>query len=126
MAEVVVLLHFAFVLFVACGGLLALWWPRVIWLHAPAVAWGVLIEFAGWVCPLTPLENRLRRAQGEAGYEGDFIAHYILPVLYPDGLTRQHQLLLGGLALSFNLAIYVLILARHRRSARERHMIGPR
>ena len=78
------------------AALLALRWPRVIWLHVPAVIWGALIEFTGWICPLTPLENRLRRASGEAGYQGDFIAHYILPVLYPNGLTRTDQLVLGG------------------------------
>jgi len=116
MADLVVLLHFLFVLFVVCGGVLALWWPRIIWLHVPAVVWGGLIEFAGWICPLTPLENRLRRAQGGAGYEGDFIAHYILPILYPAGLTRAHQLVLGGLVLTFNLGVYALVLARHRRS----------
>jgi hypothetical protein len=116
MADLVVLLHFLFVLFVVCGGVLALWWPRIIWLHVPAVAWGVWIEFSGWICPLTPLENRLRRAQGEAGYEGDFIAHYVLPVLYPDGLTRTHQLVLGAIVLLFNLAVYALVLGRRRRT----------
>jgi hypothetical protein len=115
MADVVVLLHFLFVLFVVSGGVLALWWPRILWLHAPAVIWGVLIEFAGWICPLTPLENRLRRAEGGTGYEGDFIAHYILPVLYPEGLTRRHQLALGALALALNLVVYALVFARHRR-----------
>jgi uncharacterized protein DUF2784 len=116
-ADLVVLFHFLFVLFVVCGGVLALWWPRIIWLHVPAVIWGVLIEFFGWICPLTPLENRLRRAQGDAGYEGDFIAHYILPVLYPGGLTRGRQFMLGALALFINLAVYALVFARHRRSA---------
>jgi len=116
-ADLVVLVHFVFVLFVLCGGVLALRWPRVVWLHVPAVVWGVLIEFSGWICPLTPLENRLRRAQGETGYEGDFIEHYILPLLYPDGLTRRHQFFLGGLAIAINVAIYVLVLVRHRRRA---------
>jgi hypothetical protein len=117
MADLVVLLHFLFVLFVVCGGVLAFWWPRSVWLHVPAVIWGALIEFSGWICPLTPLENRLRRAEGTTGYEGDFIAHYILPALYPDGLTRRHQLILGGLALAINLGVYALVFARHRRSA---------
>ena len=84
MADLIVLLHFAFVVFVVLGGLLALRWPRVVWLHVPAVIWGALVEFTGWICPLTPLENRLRRASGEASYQGDFIAHYILPALYPE------------------------------------------
>jgi Protein of Unknown function (DUF2784) len=115
MADLIVALHFAFVLFVVLGGLLVLRWPRLIWLHVPAVAWGVLIEFAGWICPLTPLENRLRAQQGEARYEGDFIARYILPVLYPEGLTRRDQWLLGGIALAVNLAVYAWIFLKHRR-----------
>lgn len=113
-ADAVVALHFAFVVFVVLGGLLALRWPRIIWLHGPAVIWGALIEFNGWICPLTPLENRLRRAAGEAGYQGDFVAHYILPVLYPNGLTRTDQLVLGGLALAINVAIYTLVAVRRR------------
>jgi hypothetical protein len=116
-AHAVVALHFAFVLFVVLGGLLALRWPRIVWLHVPAVIWGALVEFTGWVCPLTPLENRLRRASGETSYQGDFIAHYILPALYPDGLTRRDQLVLGCIAIALNVATYALVLARHRRSA---------
>jgi hypothetical protein len=116
-ADVVVALHFAFVAFVVLGGLLVLRWPRLAWLHVPAVVWGALIEFTGWICPLTPLENRLRRAAGEAAYEGDFIARYILPVLYPNGLTRRDQLMLGGLAIAINVAIYTLVIVRRRRSA---------
>jgi hypothetical protein len=114
-AELIVAVHFAFVLFVVLGGLLALRWPRVAWIHLPAAIWGASVEFTGWICPLTPLENRLRRASGEAGYQGDFIAHYILPVLYPNGLTRTDQLVLGGVALAINIAIYAFVIARHRR-----------
>ena len=119
MADLIVLLHFAFVVFVVLGGLLALRWPRIAWLHVPAVIWGALIEFTGWICPLTPLENRLRRAAGEAGYQGDFIAHYILPALYPDGLTRSDQLVLGGIALALNIAIYTAVIVRHRRAVKK-------
>ena len=115
-AELIVAVHFAFVVFVVLGGLLALRWVWVAWIHLPAVIWGVLIEFTGWICPLTPLENHLRRASGEAGYQGDFIAHYILPVLYPDGLTRTDQLMLGGAALAINVAVYAFVVVRHRRS----------
>jgi Protein of Unknown function (DUF2784) len=115
-AELIVVVHFAFVMFVVFGGLLALRWPRVAWIHLPAAIWGVLIEFTGWICPLTPLENRLRRASGEAGYQGDFIAHYILPMLYPNGLTRADQLMLGAAALAFNIAVYAFVIVRHRRS----------
>lgn len=103
-------------IFVVLGGLLVLRWPRIIWLHIPAVLWGALIEFAGWICPLTPLENRLRRQQGGTGFQGDFIAHYILPVLYPQGLTRRDQLFLGALALAINLAIYAWMFLKRRRS----------
>ena len=116
-ADAIVALHFAFVLFVVFGGLLVLRWPRVLWLHVPGVIWGALVEFTGWICPLTPLENRLRRAAGETGYQGDFIAHYILPVLYPNGLTRADQLMLGGLALALNVVIYLFVFVRHRRRA---------
>jgi uncharacterized protein DUF2784 len=115
-ADLIVLVHFAFVMFVVLGGLLVLWWPRVIWLHVPAVLWGVLIEFTGWICPLTPLENQLRRRYGQETYEGDFIAQYLLPALYPDGLTRNDQLFLGGLALAINAAIYTMIVRARRRS----------
>jgi hypothetical protein len=87
-----------------------------MWVHIPAVFWGVLIEFTGWICPLTPLEIELRRRAGEAGYEGDFIAHYVLPILYPDGLTRGTQLVLGLLALVINLALYAMVFKRGRRS----------
>ena len=114
MAGVIVVLHFAFVMFVVLGGLLVLRWPPAAWVHIPAVIWGVLVELTGWICPLTPLENRLRNAAG-AAYQGDFIAHYILPVLYPGGLTRRDQLMLGLMALAMNVAIYAVAIARHRR-----------
>jgi hypothetical protein len=105
---------------VAAGGLLALRWPRIAWLHVPAAAWGAWIELSGGTCPLTPLENRLRAAAGLAAYEGDFIANWIFPVLYPDGLTRSTQLALGSAAIVLNAAIYVLVWKR-RRSKPDRH-----
>jgi hypothetical protein len=111
-ADLVVVIHFAFVLFVVLGGLLVLRWPRLAYLHLPAAAWGVLIEFAGWICPLTPLENALRTAGGGAAYRGDFVEHYILPVLYPSALTRDIQLALGCLVLGLNLGIYGYLLYR--------------
>ncbi len=117
LADAVLLVHLLFILFAVGGGLLALRWHWMPWLHLPALAWGATVEFTGWICPLTPLENRLRRAGGEASYQGDFIAHYILPALYPDGLTRRDQLVLGGIALAVNVAIYALVLVRHRRAA---------
>jgi hypothetical protein len=115
LADAVVVLHFAFVLFVVFGGLLALRWPRALWLHAPAAVWGALIEFAGWICPLTPLENELRRRGGEAGYTGGFIEHYVLPILYPAQLTRATQLVLGALVLAINVTVYAIVIARRRK-----------
>jgi hypothetical protein len=114
LADLVVLIHFAFLLFVVFGGLLALRWRRVMYLHLPAAVWGAFIELAGGICPLTPLENSLRRSAGLAGYEGGFVEHYILPVLYPAGLTRGVQLTLGMLVIGINVAIYGWILARLR------------
>jgi hypothetical protein len=113
-ADAVLVAHFGFVLFVVLGGLLALKWPRAAWFHVPAAAWGVAIEFFGWICPLTPLENDLRARAGRAEYEGDFVARYLLPVIYPEGLTRDTQFVLGGFALALNLAIYAIVLRRRR------------
>ncbi len=106
MADIVVVIHFAFTIFVLLGGILAIWWRKVVWLHIPAAVWGALIEFAGWICPLTPLENRLRVKGGEAGYPGGFVEEYILPVIYPAGLTREIQIILGILVITVNLVIY--------------------
>jgi len=116
LAEVVVGLHVGFVLFVLLGGLLVLRWPRMAWLHLPAAVWGALIEFAGWVCPLTPLENRLRRAGGTAEYAGGFVEHYLLPVLYPAGLTRGVQYVLGACVVVLNAGVYWWVFRRVRRS----------
>jgi len=104
--------HLAFVAFVAVGGLLVLRFPRLVWLHVPALLWGVWIELTGDVCPLTPLENALRHRAGEAGYETGFIEHYIYPVVYPPGLTRTVQLALAGALVALNAAIYGTLLAR--------------
>jgi hypothetical protein len=106
LANILVLVHLGFVLFVVLGGLLALRWRLLMWLHVPAAIWGVLIEFVGWTCPITSLENYLRRLGGEAGYRSDFIQHYLIPILYPDALTREVQIFLGFVALSVNLLIY--------------------
>ena len=116
LADLVLLVHLAFVLFVVVGGLLVLRRPKVAWLHLPAAAWGVLIEFAGWICPLTPWEVSLRIRGGDAGYAGGFIAHYVTALLYPAGLTRGVQVVLGAFALLLNAAIYSYIVARRRRS----------
>jgi hypothetical protein len=117
-ADLVLIVHLAFVLFVALGGLLVLRRPPLMWLHLPAVAWGMLIEFLGLVCPLTPLETRLRELGGGSGYEGDFIGHYIMAAIYPSGLTRGIQVALGFGALLLNMAIYSYWLFRKMRSRR--------
>jgi len=114
LADLVLVVHLAFVLFVVLGGLLALQWPRVAWLHLPAAIWGVLIEYMGWICPLTPMENSLRMRGGEAGYSGGFIQHYLQPLLYPAGLTRSTQIALGSIALILNLAVYGTVISRLR------------
>jgi uncharacterized protein DUF2784 len=106
LADLVVAVHLLFVLFVVLGGLLVLRWRRVAYLHIPAALWGAAIELGGWICPLTPLENSLRRQGGSSGYSGDFIEHYILPVLYPSALTRPIQLTLGFVVIAVNLGIY--------------------
>jgi hypothetical protein len=116
LADAVLVLHFAFVLFVALGGALVWKWPRLAWGHVPAAVWGIAIEFGGWICPLTPLENHLRALAGEEPYGGDFIARYLMPVIYPEGLTRGAQLALGAAALLLNVAIYVAVLRRRRRA----------
>jgi hypothetical protein len=106
LAEFVVLVHVAFVIFAALGGFLVFKWRRVAWFHIPAALWAALIEFVGWVCPLTPLENWLRRRGGETGYQTSFIERYLLPVIYPAALTRGLHVVLGLLVLAANLAIY--------------------
>ena len=113
-ADAVLIVHLGFVAFVALGGLLILRWPWIAWLHLPAAAWGIAIEFGGWICPLTPLENRLRERAGEAGSGGDFIARTLLPIIYPEGLTREAQVLLGAACLLLNVGIYTHALRLRR------------
>jgi hypothetical protein len=123
LADGVVVVHVAFVAFVMVGAFLALRWRWLVWLHVPAAIWGVLIEYAGWICPLTPLENALRARAGESGYSGDFIEHYLLRALYPHGLTPATQWVLGTLALGVNVIAYTM-LVRRTRSARASHQLG--
>lgn len=125
MSALIVLVHAAFVLFVAAGALLVWRWPRVAWLHLPAVAWAAWIELSGGVCPLTPLEQEWRRREGLAPYEGDFIANWIFPWLYPEGLTREMQIALGIAALAINLALYAAGVARWRAARRDGLTLPP-
>lgn len=115
LADLVVLVHIAFVIFAIAGGLLALRWRWVVGLHLPAAAWAAMIEFAGWVCPLTPLENHFRALAGESTYDRGFVAHYILPILYPGQLTRDIQIGFGLLVLVINAAIYWRLAQKRRR-----------
>ncbi len=112
LADATVLLHFAFVLFVIFGGLLVAWRRWMAWIHLPAVGWGAWVELAGWRCPLTPLENWLRREGGEPTYTSSFVERYLLPILYPASLTPELQWLLGGLVLAINAAVYFAVLRR--------------
>ena len=106
LADAVLLLHLAFIAFVMVGGIAVIRWPRLAWLHLPAVLWAAGLTFAGGICPLTPLENRLREAGGEAGYGGSFIEHYLTSLIYPEGLTRGIQIALGCLVVAVNVAVY--------------------
>ena len=116
-ADVIVLIHFSFILFVICGGFLALKWRKIIWLHLPAAVWGTLIEFYGWICPLTILENQLRRDNAGGAYSTGFIEHYIIPVIYPEGLTPEIQIILGIVVIVVNLFIYTLVFKKWVRQA---------
>lgn len=115
LADAVLVLHLGFILFVVLGGLVVLRAPRLAWLHLPAVVWGACIEVFGWICPLTPLENRLRALGGEDGYAGGFIEHYLTALIYPAGLTRNLQFLLGMLVVAINLAVYLRLWQRRRK-----------
>jgi hypothetical protein len=114
LADAVVVLHLAFIAFAIAGGLLVLRRRRWIWAHLPALVWAVGIELWGGICPLTPLENRLRAAAGQAGYSGGFIDHYLLGILYPQGLDRPTQVVLGMALLALNAAVYTAVFRRAR------------
>lgn len=116
LADVITLVHFLFVLFVIFGSLFVLRWPRAAWVHAPALLWGVIVEYAGMVCPLTPLEIRLRQLGGEAGYSEDFLSHWLLTVLYPVSLTRELQIGMAASLLLVNIGLYAWIMRRLTRS----------
>jgi hypothetical protein len=115
LADATVVLHLLFVAFVICGGVLVLRWPRVAWAHLPAAVWGAWVEFAGWVCPLTPLENWLRAQSGAATYSTSFVERYLLPVLYPASLSRDVQWILGVLVLVMNGIVYAVVVRWRRK-----------
>lgn len=115
LAELTVLLHFLFVIFVAVGGLLLLIWPKLIYLHLPAVMWGIYIQFSGGYCPLTPLEKTFRQLAGMQTYEGGFINQYLMPIIYPRGLTYEMQILIGIGLILLNIVIYTIFIYRQRR-----------
>lgn len=106
LADAIIVIHLAFVLFVLLGGVLVLRWHKLAWVHLPAAFWGAAIEFGGWICPLTPLENRFRRMGGAAGYSGGFVEQYLLSLIYPAELTRSIQVVLGLVVLAVNLIVY--------------------
>lgn len=114
LADLVVVVHLGFVVFVVAGGLLALRWPPVARIHLPCAAWGAFIELAGWVCPLTPLENWLRRAAQTPGYDRSFVEHYVIPIVYPGALTDELRVMLGLLVIAVNAAVYTLVWRRWR------------
>lgn len=111
-ADLLVLIHLSFIIFVVLGGLLVLRWPRVAWVHLPAAAWGAWIEFAHGVCPLTPLEKSLREQAGQAAYDGGFIEKYVIPIIYPPGYSPEVANVLGLLVLAINLLIYTMVVRR--------------
>jgi cytochrome c biogenesis protein CcdA len=114
-ADGVVVFHLLFIVFVVLGGVLVLRWRWVILLHLPAMAWGALVEFLHLYCPLTPLENALRARAGAQGYEGGFVEHYLIALIYPAGLTPSVQLWLGAVVVLCNVLVYGGLLGRWRR-----------
>lgn len=118
-ADSVVVLHLAFILFVVFGGLMVRRWRKLIWVHIPAAIWGVFIEVTGGVCPLTPLENRFRTGAGDIGYSGGFVEQYLIPFVYPAGLTLKTQVVLGIAVMGVNLAFYGMLIAQRMRKGNE-------
>ena len=113
LANAIVLTHFLFIAFVIFGGLLVIRWPRIVFLHLPAAVWGAIVEIFGWICPLTPLENHFRDLAGKALYSGDFVARYLLPVIYPENLTTTIQQFLGCLVIIINIIFYTIAIRKH-------------
>ena len=112
-ADAIVVTHFLFIAFVIFGGLLVIRWPKVAFVHLPAAIWGALVEFFSWICPLTPLENHFREMAGEALYSGDFVARYLIPVIYPVNLTTSIQKVLGVMVILVNVIFYAIAIRKH-------------
>ncbi len=115
LADIVLAIHFLFILYVVLGALLVLKWHWTVFIHIPAAFWGALIMFMGWICPLTPLENRFRRLAGGEGYSDSFIEHYILPIVYPEALTRDLQIYFGIAVVVINVVLYGIVIVRRGR-----------
>ena len=115
LADLLVVVHLLFIIFVVIGGIFVIYRPRLALLHLPSAAWGAAVELCGWFCPLTPLENYLRLSGGGKVYDGDFIEHYLLPIIYPQNLTATGQQILGILVIAINLIFYTLAIRKHRR-----------
>lgn len=113
-ADAVLVFHLAFIVFAVLGGVLALRWRWVPWVHLPAAAWGVFVELSGTICPLTPIENQLRQQARGSGYTGGFIEHYLVALIYPAGLTSSIQLVLAGVVLVTNVSMYAWLIFRRR------------
>jgi hypothetical protein len=118
LAALVVVAHLAFVVFATVGGMLVLRWPRIAWIHLPAAAWAAFVELSGRLCPLTPLENALRRRAGLDDYSSDFVANYVFPMLYPTGLTREAQMAIGLFVIVMNVVAYGWVIRRRRVAGR--------
>ncbi len=112
LADFIVVFHFIFIIFALLGGLLGLWKKWYLLIHLPAGCWIAVVEFQGWICPLTPLENHFRVLSKTSGYEGGFVEHYLIPIIYPPGLTHQIQYVLGTIAVAINLGIYLFVFSR--------------
>lgn len=117
LADLIVLAHFLFIVFVICGGLLVIHWPKAAFLHLPAAVWGAFVELFGWICPLTPMENHFRNLAGANQYSGDFILRYLVPVIYPDTLTSTIQTVLGISVIVINVFVYTIAINKHKNAA---------
>lgn len=118
LADTIVIIHFLFIIFVVIGGFLVIRRPKIAFVHLPAAMWGVAVEFFGWICPLTPLENHFRFLDGKGSYDGDFIEKYLLPLIYPENLTPSIQQILGMMVVIINVIVYIIAIRKSRKTAK--------